>query len=215
MKSKQRENIIKPNPKRKMAGEAFVWTPEEETHIRNWYGKRHVRQIARELGRGYRAVVMRAAKLGVSKPRRSWTSAELRKLRSLRTHQRSQIAVSLGHTVQEVKYQMRRLGLHRFRWNPEEERYLKKWYRKKTKKEIARRLARSIGSVFYRAKILNLGSKPPPRWTAEEDRFLAENYYRLGSLATSKVLGRTRAAVVLRAKKHRHARRKKKTARQR
>ena len=202
MKSKQRENIIKPNPKRKMAGEAFVWTPEEEAHIRRWYRKRPVRRIAIELGRGYRAVVMRAMKLGVSRPRRPWTSSQIQKLRSLyRTHSQRHIARLLGLANQDIRYQLKKLGLYRFSWNPQDEKYLLKWYKKKTKPVIARHLRRSLGSVYYRAEILGLVSKRSRFWTAEEDRFLLENYRLRGSAFISRVLGRTRETIRIRAHK--------------
>jgi DNA-binding CsgD family transcriptional regulator/DNA-directed RNA polymerase specialized sigma24 family protein len=185
------------------------WTEDEAEYLRQHYGKVKVAELAEELGRSTDAVELKANRLGLR-----------RKIVKLTPAQREWIVKNLG----EISYDnmARELGVgpskvrkvaleHGYRprpniraWTEEDDRYVREHYGKKTRREIAEALGRTIPLVGWRAEKLGLTrefrdmEKTRP-WTRTEETFLRKNYGKLTYAQIAEKLDRTHAAVSGRA----------------
>jgi len=81
-----------------------------------------------------------------------------------------------------------------FRWTSDRDKCLKTLYQTKTRKEVAKALGTTIGSVNWRIKILGLAnsvSAPFRRWKANEINLLKEFYRSTTAYELTKKLNRT------------------------
>jgi len=116
------------------------------------------------------------------------------------------VARKLGKTFSSVLAKAMRMGLRRkdFRkWSEWEIRYLKRNYRKKTARSIARTLKRSMDAIHIKAKHLHLIQPPAPAWTEEEKKLLIELFpnpnYSIAEIAQR--LGRPEKGITKQARK--------------
>lgn len=88
-----------------------LWTSEEDAYLREHYFERGARHCCEALGRPFRALVKRAARVGAQR-RRPWTEQEDGHLRIMwGPHTIPQIARRLGRSEQAVYWRARKLRL--------------------------------------------------------------------------------------------------------
>lgn len=111
------------------------FTQQEDDHIREWYGKRKVKDIAADLGRSESAVGRRARRIGVNFQREviridgkgfvRWSDEEVEILcRLYPTHDRNELAVILNRHPDSVWHKAKRLRLKKRKLKQEGETYV-------------------------------------------------------------------------------------------
>jgi hypothetical protein len=186
-----------------------TWNDDEVEYLRKHYGKVKVAVLAAELGRTPDAVELKAGKLGLR-----------RKLVRLTAKQVEWIVANLGHisydgmarelgvsstTVMKIAAENGYRPRPNIRaWTAEEDDYLREHYGKKTRREIAEAIGRTIPLVGWRAAKLGLtqefrNMEKARVWTGAEDNQLRKLYGTLTYEQIAEKLDRTRAAVVGRA----------------
>ncbi|PTM52722.1 hypothetical protein C8J48_3715 [Desmospora activa DSM 45169] len=93
--------------------------------------------------------------------------------------------------------------IHRGRWRPEEDEYLRQNFGKLSTQKMAQHLKRGKKATYNRCYELGLskGWKPSKRrrWTEEEKEYLKNNYKQHTNKKIGKELGRSESAVALMA----------------
>ncbi|MBS1911959.1 MAG: hypothetical protein JST22_08245 [Bacteroidetes bacterium] len=186
-----------------------TWTADEIEYLRKHYGSVKVAALAAELGRTTDAVELKAGKLQLRKKlvrlsakQTAWVVENLGKISY------DNLARELGVSSTTI---MKIAGRNGYRprpniraWTDAEDEYLKKHYGRKTRREIAEAIGRTVPLVGWRAAKLGLtrevrNLEKVRSWTSDEDSLLrklaADNTYE----QIAQRLNRTRAAVVGRA----------------
>ena len=192
------------------------WSQAEIARLKELYGLRDDRSIARELNRPIatvrkmaESIFRRAARTG------PWTASELQELKKFlgaATHE--VIAQILGRTPEEVTQQIYELGRiqQTGRWTQEEIAEFKRLYGTRTDEDLALIFGRSIESVkrlgaryclakdkaFVR-RLTGSSATKMPRWTKAEIAQLEELYPTKPNLEIAQILGRTVKSIVSKA----------------
>ena len=86
------------------------------------------------------------------------------------------------------------------KWTERELNYLRDNWGKKTKKEIAAKLKRSVESVRFQGNVrMQLNLRPIKRWTKTEEDFIKENYLESTYSEMGEVLGRSHGSIAVKA----------------
>jgi len=132
---------------------------------------------------------MHAKHLELTKTRRPWTKEEGRQPRELyRHHSKKQIGELLNRTTYSIGSRPRVLKLFKHYWNPDEDEYIKRWYGKKGKSEVARTLGKKRDAVYRGAKSFGLTSPAHRRLTSREDLYMRREHRNNVPAALSKAL---------------------------
>jgi biotin operon repressor len=134
------------------------WNQFEVNYLLKNYSVKPVDSIARSLKRTPLSVNNKARQLKIFVPKPlKWTEEELNQLRKLWTDKAysiDEVAAKLNKTRAAAHYKAWKMGLRRPQvwrfWTKEETRYLKKTYKKKSYKEIAKDLGMSRIAVFQK-----------------------------------------------------------------
>jgi hypothetical protein len=192
------------------------WSQAELDRLKELYGLREEKAIARELGRPVASVRAMADKVFRRAQRTGpWTAAEVQDLkRYLGATNNEVIARILGRSADEVRTQITELGRIRQsgRWTPEEIGEFKRLYGTRTDEDLALIFGRTIESVkrlgeryrlakdkaFVR-KLTGSAATKMPRWTSAEIQRLTELYPNTSNLDIAQALGRSVKSVVSKA----------------
>ncbi len=188
------------------------WNREETTVLRELYADHSDRELALRLGRSEWAVRGKARSLGLvhqenpthRAPRNSrpWSDTEVRLLTELyETTPYEEIADLIGRTRNAVHLKAEKLGLRKMDfWSEEGDRLLAEYHKSLPYDKVAELLGRTVAAVKIRTITRALGAKKP-RWTEEEIRSLMQDYDHTASDTMSATLGRTRRALLERARR--------------
>lgn len=198
------------------------WTAWEDAQLRAGYEQAiPLNQIAALIGRPMAGTGSRASKLGLNHPCHPLDWSEEESARALEL-------CAEGHRYLQVRRQLvaegfperskigfgqhvRLMGYGRGwgrKWLPEEDELLRKFYADGTSlTNLGTRLARSKGSLKWRAKYLKLqgthktpnGFRQGPDWSPEDDTFLRANYGKMKTRDLAAALGRPKGGVFNRA----------------
>ncbi len=158
------------------------WTDGEIVYLKKHYGRVSVAELAEELGRTTDAVELKAGKLGLRRKVRKLSLEEIQwVIDNLGQISYEKMARELGVSNGRI---LRIAAKHNYRprpnnrvWTADEDEYLREHYGKKTRREIAEAIGRTVPLVSWRARKLGLTSgrrtmeKPRP-WTETEDEIL-------------------------------------------
>ncbi len=192
------------------------WSQAEQARLREVYGLKDDRVIARELNRPIASVRRMAEKL---LPRAiktgPWTAGEAQSLkRFLGASPPSKIARILGRPQEEVELRIRELGRVRIEhgWTREEVAEFKRLYGTRTDEDLSLIFGRSVEEVHRQAerhalakdkafvrKLRGEASTRMPRWGAEEIELLVRDYPLRPNLEIARELDRTVKSVVSKA----------------
>ncbi len=193
------------------------WSKVELARLRDLWGRRPDRVIARELQRSVENVRKTAAALFRNLPRRTgpWTAAEVQRLReSVGVAPAEVVAQALGRTADDVRRQLEAMAevQRTGRWTREEQHELKRLYGRRSDEDLARVFGRPPESIRRQAarlclakdkaflKALNgAGATRMPRWTEEELDRLRELYPDHSNLDIATELNRSVKSVVSKA----------------
>lgn len=182
-----------------------IWTDDEIQYLTKHYGTATVAELAEELGRTTDAVELKAGKLGLRRKVRKLTDKEITwVVKNLGVISYEKMATELGVSNGRILRIASKHG-HRPRpnnrlWTDEEDSYLQMHYGKKTRKEIAEVLQRTVPLVSWRARKLGLTIghrlvENPRSWTTEEDSYVRDNHEMMNYEQIGEELDRTAAAV--------------------
>ena len=192
------------------------WSQAEQARLRELYGLKDDRIIARELNRPVASVRRMAEKL-LPRTTKSgpWTASEAQKLkRYLGASPPQRIARILGRPVEEVELKIRELGRVRIErsWTREEVAEFKRIYGTRTDDDLSLIFGRSTEEVVRQAKKHALAKDKAfvrrlrgeaatrmPRWSAEEIELLRREYPFRPNLELARELRRTVKSVVSKA----------------
>lgn len=192
------------------------WSQAEQARLRELYGLKDDRVIARELNRPVASVRKMAEKL-LPRTTKSgpWTAGEAQELKKyLGASPAPKIARILGRPVEEVELKIRELGRVRIdrSWTREEISEFKRIYGTRTDNDLslifgrsteeiarqARRHALAKDKAFVR-KLRGEAATRMPRWSAEELERLEREYPYRPNLELARDLRRTVKSVVSKA----------------
>jgi hypothetical protein len=192
------------------------WSQAEIARLKELYGLRDDKAIARELNRPVASVRKMAESLFRKAPRTGpWTSREVQELkRYLGATTTEVIARVLGRTVDEVQQQVIELGRiqQTGRWTQKEIAEFKRLYGTRTDEDIALIFGRSVESVkrlgaryclakdkaFVR-KLTGSSATRMPRWSEDEIQKLKSLYSHHSNLEIAQSLNRSVKSVVSKA----------------
>lgn len=193
------------------------WSQVEVARLRELYGLRDDKAIARELDRPVASVRRMAEQLyPLGRVEGPWTSEELERLRRyLGAASHESLARILGRTVEEVQQQVRELRRTQRNepWNQEEISEFKKLYGTRSDEDLAVVFGRSLQGIQAQAEELRLAKDKAflrklrgaasatrmPRWSAEEIRILRTMYTTESNLDIAQRLERSVKSVVSKA----------------
>jgi len=191
------------------------WTQAEISLLRDWYGLRDVRSIARELNRTPASVRKMAEQVFQSATRTGpWTSQEVQKLKKyLGASTDEVLARILSRPPGEIQKQILELGRiqQTGRWSREETRRLKRLYGSRKDEHLAVIFGRNVQAIRRQAENLRLAkdkaflkkygtsSTRMPRWTKEELEQLEHLYPTTPNLEIAEKLQRSVKSVVSKA----------------
>ncbi len=192
------------------------WSQAELDRLREVYGLKDDRSIARELRRPLAGVRRMAEQVFGGRSRTGpWTADEMLRLkRYLGASTSETIALVLGRPVDEVEERILELGRIRRsgRWSRGELSELKRLYGTRTDDDLAKVFGRSVESVRAMAADLALakdkaflrrvGRRGPtrmPRWTTEELATLERHYPTMPNLEIAQRLQRSVKSVISKA----------------
>lgn len=184
------------------------WTDGEVSYLKKHYGRVSVAELADELGRTTDAVELKAGKLGLRRRVRKLGDDEVKwvidNLGELSYEKMAkELGVSNGRILRIAAKHGHRPRPNNRAWTDEEDQYLQDNYGKKTRKEIAEAIGRTIPLVSWRARKLGLTSgrrtmnRPRP-WTDKEDEIIRRYFGRMTYDQLAEKLDRTTASVASR-----------------
>lgn len=192
------------------------WSQAEIARLKELYGLRDERSIARELNRPVSTVRKMAESL-YRRPEKTgpWTAAELQQLKKfLGATTNEVIARILGRSEDQITQQIYELGRiqQSGRWTQEEIAEFKRLYGTRTDEDLALIFGRGIESVkrlgdryclakdkaFVR-RLTGSSATKMPRWSADEIKKLEELYPTHPNLEIAQMLGRTVKSIVSKA----------------
>lgn len=193
-----------------------AWTDAELGHLRSRYGIDSDQDLADAFGRDVASVRAKAAQLfAKSVQRAKWSEDELVQLRAeLGDGPLAEVARRLDRTPAEVEEKLSELGgePRTGAWSREEVQRLRQLYGRRTDRDLANILQRSIDSVRRMARRLALAkdkaflrqlegsnSTRMPRWSAEELARLVDLYPATANLEIAHLLGRSVKSIVSKA----------------
>jgi len=184
------------------------WSDDEVQYLQKHYGSASVAELAEELGRTTDAVELKAGKLGLRRKVRKLSDREIAwvvdNLGSLSYEKMaSELGVSNGRILRIAAKHGHRPRPNNRAWTDEEDDYLRKNYGKRTRKEIAEVIGRTVPLVSWRARKLGLTAEHctvdnPRPWTADEDEVLEKEFKYLTYDQLAEKLDRTSASVAAR-----------------
>lgn len=192
------------------------WSKADQARLKQLYGLRSEKAIARELHRSVVGVIRMASKLiPLAEKRDRWTARETIELkRYLGASTADVIARVLGRSVEEVRAQILDLGRVQRDdgWTRFEIRHLKHLYGTRTDEDLALIFARTVEDIRRVAKEQRLSKDKAflhrlngktatrmPRWTDEELRILEKHYASLSNLEIARLLDRSVKSVISKA----------------
>ena len=184
------------------------WTPEEIAYLKEHYGTKTTVELARHLGRSHDAVELKAGRIGLSRRLHRITAAEKKwVIRNLGRISYQNMADEIGVSAQLIQRIAHANGYrprpHMRPWTDQEYAYLREHYGKKTAREIAEDLDRTIPTVrtlagkFGLTKRRKYVERP---WSDEDRNVLRANYGRKTAREIAEMLGRTAPAVGAKAR---------------
>jgi predicted transcriptional regulator/DNA-binding CsgD family transcriptional regulator len=130
---------------------------------------------------------------------KQWTEEQLNILRNFYSCPEftiEQIAEKTGRSRHSVSKKARELNLKRpLSYRKEEDKFLKKNYRKMTYKQLASSLGRSVVTVQSHLKMLGVKQRNHKKWSEEDIEFLKREYKRMSIAETAKQLNRSLSSV--------------------
>lgn len=184
------------------------WEEWENRYLRRHYNEKVVSSIARTLRRTVPSVYVHAKMLRLtSPPSARWTPEERKYMEAAYPN----ISIPIKEICEHLKrpkiviysYAQAK-GLYRGSiyktWTDEELKYIRKNYRRKSFKDIAKDIGLPCSAIKYRANKYGLYRKPRCRlWTEQENEYV-RNYYSVDTIEEiAKHLSRTRGAILGRA----------------
>jgi len=167
------------------------WTKLENQRLKLLYPKYSDGWLTREFGRTAPAILTQANILGLHKDVskgyqpplsdwRKWTGKEtVFLLKHHKTMTFSDIAAAMGRSCNSVAAKTVRLGLKKAKfWTPEEDGRLRQIYRQRSLEELSKIFKRAPGTVFTRARKLEIPKRARP-WSKKELKYLAKNYHKM------------------------------------
>ncbi|MCE2504204.1 MAG: hypothetical protein J4G05_09140 [Chlorobi bacterium] len=180
------------------------WSEDELEYLRKHYGITPVKELAVELERSMDAVEIKAGRIGLARKKRvltpkekSWVIRNLGKIAYLN------MAKSLGVSPQVVQKIAHANGYrpkpNMRPWTKGDIAYLRKSYGKKSRKEIAMALGRSVATVQTKASDLQL-TNPDQHgkhrsWLRQEEQKVKRLYGKKTHKEIAEILGRSVASV--------------------
>ncbi len=176
------------------------WTDGEIAYLKKQYGTAPVADLAAELGRTPEAVELKAGRLGLrrklhklTKEEKEWIVANLGKM-SYET-----IAKKFGVSPQRIQRIAHASGYrprpYMREWSEHDVEYLRKHYGKKSRKEIAVTLGRTVATVQMKACKLGLTNPEEHgthrKWRSHEEEMLKELYTLKTQQEIADMLNRT------------------------
>lgn len=153
------------------------WSKSEELFLKENYGRLSLSEIAKRIGRSYKAVKGKASSMRLMDKKNVWSDEQVEYLKEAWSNTpRKIIAEKLQKPVSVVFVKAKDIGLIRKRWTKKEEDYLRKHYSKKSVKAIANELGRDVGSVISKKSKLGLRRQQKWGWEDSELQYLKENY---------------------------------------
>ena len=193
------------------------WSQAELARLRELYGLRDDRTIARELGRPLASVRKMAETIFAAQEPKSgpWSADEVEALkRYLGLNDVPTISRILGRSIQQIEQQLFELGRIQSsgKWSAEEIGEFKKLYGTRTDEDLALIFGRSVKDIRERAKryclakdkaflrkISGESATRMPRWADDEIKQLEKLYPDHSNLEIAKILDRSVKSVVSKA----------------
>ena len=192
------------------------WSQVEIRLLKDMYGLRDLRAIARELSRSEDSVRRKAESLFRTAQRKDpWTSQEVERLKEyLGLNAPEVIARILGRTVEEVEREIFALGRIQKDgpWEREEVQQFRRIYGTRSDDDLSVIFGRPVRSIAALATELALakdkaflrrlhgrGASRMPRWGEDEFKLLRELYPDTANLEIARRLGRSVKSVVSKA----------------
>ncbi len=193
------------------------WSQLEVARLRELYGLRDDKAIAREMNRPLASVRRMAEQLfPLGQVEGPWSAEEIDKLRRyLGAASLESLARVLGRTLAEVEAQVRELRRIQREdpWTPEETSEFKKLYGTRRDEDLAVIFGRAVATIRAQAEELRLAKDKAflrklrgassatrmPRWSAEEIRILEAMYTTESNLDIAQRLERSVKSVVSKA----------------
>jgi hypothetical protein len=154
------------------------WTREEVRLLKSLYSSTSIKEIARQTGRSYSAVVKKAANLWLKKNK--WPDRKLKEFsRLFPTETNVELSRRFKCSEGLIKTMADRLGLIKTRgWSKEDEQKLKKLYPDTPIQELVRNFKRSGKQITDKAYKLGLNKSTArgKEWSQEDIKLLKKQY---------------------------------------
>jgi DNA-binding CsgD family transcriptional regulator len=181
---------------------AKFWTPKEDDRLRRIYRRHSLEELSKIFKRAPGTVFTRARKLKIPKRARPFSSEELKYLtKNYHLMPVDQIAQKLNRLTIVVAQKARKLGLkNKFidkrYWTQKEEKYIRRWYNKKSLSDIAKFFKSTPKAVLTHARQMGLHRKMTHSyWTAGEERKLKKLYPKYSTKCLSREFGKGPASI--------------------
>ena len=207
----------KPIPSRSVPSRKGRWSQSEIAKLRDLYGLRDERAIARELKRSPASVRRMAESIFRSASRTGpWSAQEVKQLKHyLGASSAEVIGRILGRDPSEIESKILELGRlqqPQKRWTRMETQRFKRIYGTRSDEDLGVIFGRPVAEVVRHARILCLakdkafvrrrdgkGATRMPRWSEDELELLRRDYARGSNIDIAKRLGRSVKSVVSKA----------------
>lgn len=190
------------------------WSKEEDDIIRQYYATEGSAVYKRMSGRTKAACILRAKNIGIVcnkevryQRENTWTEEELAILQEYYPIEGRNVSERLpNRTASQCSAKANSMKIHmlgakksHYRWTPEDDETLKRYYPIEGEACFTRFPYRTYRACRTRAKLFGLAELRLVPWTAEEDRILIENYPTMRAKVTKLLPGRSQAACCQRA----------------
>lgn len=160
------------------------WTKKEINLLKKHFPIMARGELVKLIGRSADTIQTRACMFGLRKDPeiifvggRAWTKEDLKEINRLyKDHTAVQLSNIFGITFNAVKVLLGHLNPNKIKlWTEQEDRVIRKYYRKMTYKELAAKLRRTEPSVEARVRTLRLVKKQPV-WSRRETQILKREF---------------------------------------
>ena len=137
-----------------------LWTKKEDSFLRRFHGKKSRAELGRILGRTVQAIGQRAKKFGITHETVRWTKREcymlIKRYPKMQTQGlakllgRSSVAISIKAGHLRIKKNIGGFAAGGRRWTKEEDKIIRKYYKKMPYKDLSAKLGRSCKSIEHR-----------------------------------------------------------------
>lgn len=178
-----------------------TWEPWQIDYLKEFYGLIPMEVIQKRLKKTYSAILEKAQIYKLSKPQSPpFNDYELKLLQKVyidKCYKRKDLEKLFDRKYDHIRKIANSIGLYReYQISKNEINFLKRNYKKLTRREMAEKLGISEGIVKWQLKKFGLKKEKTKSWTKEDLDFLKKYYKKLSNKEIAESLGRTEKSII-------------------